>query len=412
MKRILMIAYHFPPLRGSSGIQRTLKFARYLPEFGWEPVVLTVTRNAYPETAADQLADIPQGLYVCRALALDAARHFSISNRYPGMLARPDRWMSWWFGAVPSGLGLIRRFAPDMLWSTYPIATAHAIGATLQRMTRLPWIADFRDPMAQDGYPPDPRIWRAFKSIEERVVARARRLVFTTPGAERMYRTRYPELAPERCAVIENGYDEETFSPRDAVVDRRPLNAGMLTLLHSGIVYAEERDPAELMRALRRLRDQGALGTDQVRVRFRAAVNEALLRDLAAAHHVTDLVEILPAVDYRFALAEMERADALLILQAANCNEQIPAKLYEYFRARRPIVALTDPAGDTALTLQRAGYYAIAPLDNAEAIARLIVEFARTPGFAFTHLPDDEAVVRNSRRTRASELAALLDRVA
>src|SRR4051812_32426823 len=128
MKRILLIAYHFPPLRGSSGIQRTLRFARYLPEFGWQPAVLTATPGAYPEVAPASIAEIPAGVPVHRALALDTARHLALAGRYPGFLARPDRWKSWWLSAVPAGLALVRRFAPDALWSTYPIATAHAIG--------------------------------------------------------------------------------------------------------------------------------------------------------------------------------------------------------------------------------------------------------------------------------------------
>ena len=92
MKRVLMIAYHFPPLAGSSGIQRTLRFMRHLPEFGWEPLVLTAHPRAYERTSSDQLADIPEGIVVARAPAFDAARHFAIAGRYPRFLARPDRW--------------------------------------------------------------------------------------------------------------------------------------------------------------------------------------------------------------------------------------------------------------------------------------------------------------------------------
>jgi hypothetical protein len=87
-----MIAYHFPPLQGSSGIQRTLRFARYLPEFGWEPIVLTAHPRAYESVADDQLSDTPAGLHVCRAFALDTSRHLAIGSRYPALRARPDRW--------------------------------------------------------------------------------------------------------------------------------------------------------------------------------------------------------------------------------------------------------------------------------------------------------------------------------
>jgi hypothetical protein len=112
-------------------------------------------------------------------------------------------------------------------------------------------------------------------------------------------------------------------------------------------------------------------------------------------------------VAYRDALAEMMNADALLILQASNCNAQVPAKLYEYMRARRPILTLTDPRGDTAQVVREAGIEALAPLDDAPAIARLLERFVLAPREAT--LPTESAILNASRRGRTQALAALLD---
>src|SRR4030095_4696911 len=112
MKRVLMIAYHFPPLSGSSGIQRTLRFVQHLPELGWQPIVLTVHPRAYGAVSDDLLADLPASVVVRPACALDTSRHLSIAGRYPGFAARPDRWLTWWLGAVPAGRNLIRRLRP------------------------------------------------------------------------------------------------------------------------------------------------------------------------------------------------------------------------------------------------------------------------------------------------------------
>ena len=95
MKRVLMIAYHFPPLAGSSGIQRTLRFVQHLPAFGWEPSVLTADPRAYERTSDDLDAEVPPEVPVVCAFALDTARHLSVAGRYPGFLARPDRWLTW-----------------------------------------------------------------------------------------------------------------------------------------------------------------------------------------------------------------------------------------------------------------------------------------------------------------------------
>ena len=153
-----MVAFHFPPLSGSSGVQRTLRFVQHLPAHGWEPLVLSASSRAYETVSDDLLAQVPAGTEVRRAFAVDAARHLSIGGRYLAAAARPDRWASWRLDGVRQGLKLIQRFKPQVIWSTYPIATAHLIGKALHQKSGLPWVADFRDPMAQQGYPADPKL--------------------------------------------------------------------------------------------------------------------------------------------------------------------------------------------------------------------------------------------------------------
>ncbi|MDP2171363.1 MAG: glycosyltransferase [Rhodocyclaceae bacterium] len=403
-----MIAYHFPPLAGSSGIQRTLRFVQHLPSFGWEPLVLTVMPQAYERTSADLMGDVPAGTIVERAFALDTARHLAVNGRYAGWMARPDRWRSWQFAGVWQGMRMIERYRPDAIWSTYPIPTAHVISSALHRRSRLPWIADFRDPMAQAGYPADPLTWKSFKAIEMNAVSNASFSTFTTPSAAEDYRKRYPE-ARERIVVLENGYDEESF----AAVSPAPtlaLNPGAITLLHSGIVYPEERDPTQLFAALQRLVKSGQLRAGELKIRFRAPVHDNLLQTLAQQFGVAEFIEILPPLPYREALLEMLRADALLVMQAANCNAQIPAKIYEYLRAGRPIIGLTDPAGDTAGVLRDAGIDALAQIDSADEIAALLPGFIRAVKEGRALLADRNFVAKASRSGRTAALARLLSK--
>ena len=341
-KRVLLIAYHYPPLRGSSGIQRALRFSQYLREFGWEPIVLTAHPRAYQDKSEDLLADVPPGVIVERAFALDTSKHLALAGRYPRFLANPDRWMSWWYGAVPAGLRLIKKYKPAAIWSTYPIATAHKIGATLNRLTGVPWVADFRDPMAQEGYPPDPTIWAAFKRIEMQALAQARFVTFTSPGAIRTYRKNYPDLAADKLVLLENGYDEEAFT---LAAGRKSAGGadGRIVLLHSGIIYSSERDPTQLFAALQQLRQSGHSQAGRLLLRLRATGNDESMREKIAAIGIADMVELAPPKPYADALAEMLTVDGLLVLQASNCNDQIPAKAYEYLRAGRPLLALTDP---------------------------------------------------------------------
>lgn len=413
MKRVLMVAFHFPPLAGSSGIQRALRFVQHLPRFGWEPIVLTADPRAYEATSPDLLREIPPATVVERAFALDTARHLSLAGRYPGFLARPDRWMTWRFDAVRRGARLVRTLRPAAIWSTYPIATAHRIGAALARGSGLPWVADFRDPMVQDGYPEDPRTWASFNAIEQEALRRAARSVFTTPGAAARYRGRYPEVPPGRIAVLENGYDEESFAAVErAAAAAGPIDPGAVTLLHSGIVYPSERDPTQFFVALRRLLDSGRLGARRVRVVLRASAHDAFLRGQAARLRLEETVEIAPAIPYRAALEEMLRADGLLVMQAANCNEQIPAKLYEYLRAGRPVLGLTDAAGDTAAVLRDAGLDDLAPLDDAAAIERALERFVVGILDGSGRRPEPGYVATASRAARTEALARMLEEVA
>jgi hypothetical protein len=409
MKRVLMVAYHFPPLAGSSGIQRTLRFVQHLPKFGWEPLVLTADPRAYERSSDDLMREIPAGIVVRRAFAFDTARHLSIAGRYIGAMARPDRWVSWKFAAIREGMWMIREFKPQAIWSTYPIATAHLIGAELQRRSGLPWIADFRDPMAQEGYPSDPLIWQSYKEIEGNALQHARYSTFTTPGAARMYQVRYPNTV-NRIEVLENGYDEESFA--SLTIDR--LHDGNepskpVTILHSGVVYPEERDPTQLFAALSRLKVGGKIKSGDLVIRFRAAVHDYLLVDLAKRYDVPEFIETCPPIPYKAALSEMVNSDALLVMQASSCNEQIPAKIYEYLRAGRPILTLTDPAGDTASVMQSAGMNDIVSLDSATEIEEGLMDFLDRIHYSAAALPNAETVKYASRERRASALAELLE---
>jgi glycosyltransferase involved in cell wall biosynthesis len=409
MSTVLMVAFHYPPCAVGSGINRTLKFSRYLPDAGWRPVVLTAHPRAYVRTRTEQLAEIPRAVTVVRAPALEARRHLAWRGSYLRWTALPDDWWTWWLGAVPAGLRLVRSQRARVIWSTYPIATAHLIGLTLHRLTGLPWVADFRDSMTEDAYPRDPVQRRAYLWIERRVVARAARIVFTAEATRRMYLARYPALAPERCAVIPNGYDEADFE--GLVADATRAEGRPLRLLHSGVIYPEERDPRPFFRALARLKREGRVSARDLQVDLRASGFEheytALLTDL----RIGDIVRLLPPIPYREALRECLAADALLLLQGASCNHQIPAKAYEYLRARKPILALAAPDGDTAALLREHGGFTLAELDNEDAIRAALPPFLEAVRTGSHPLPDAKRVEAYARHSQALVLSRLLSEV-
>jgi glycosyltransferase involved in cell wall biosynthesis len=412
-KRVLLIAYHFPPVRGSSGVQRTLRFAQHLPKFGWDPVVLTIVPGAYAESGDSPGNEVPPGVPVHRAFGLDAGRQLKFAGIYPHFLAVPDRWRTWQYFAIPKGRQLLQSASIDAIWSTFPIATAHRIGLELARWSGLPWVAEFRDPMWQGAYPPNPAINRAFRQLEAEVVDRASAVVLTTPSAVRQYQERFGPQCSGKIQMIENGFDEEVFARAESLVRHGPPAARdqPVVLLHSGVVYRSERDPTALFDALARLKRAGVLSSRRVRVVLRASGSENEYRTMLRDRSIDDIVELAPPLDYMSALQEMLTADALLVMQASNCNAQVPAKLYEYLRAGRPLLALTDPAGDTAGVLQRAGAGTIARLDSVDSIASVLPAFLEQLEQNRGRPARVDNVQGFSREMQAGQLAGLLTAV-
>jgi glycosyltransferase involved in cell wall biosynthesis len=406
-----MVAYHFPPIQGSSGVLRTLSFARHLPEFGWEPLVLTVNPRAYPKTSDHQMGDIPAGLTVHRAFALDTARHLALRGAYLGPLAAPDRWWTWWLGAVPAGLRMIRHYQPELIWSTAPIATAHLIGLTLHRITGLPWVSDIRDLLTESNEPEHPAAWQATRWIERRTLARSTRIVTVTPGQRAEYLRQFPDLPPERIAVIPNGYDELAFASiqqENPDAPAPPKGKRPIHLVHSGVLYPTDRDPGPFFRALAHLIHEGEVGPSEVRVTLRASGSEETFAELARVNGLAEIVQLPPPLSYREALEELLQADGLLLFQGRKCGTAIPAKLYEYIRARRPLLALTDAAGATGETVRNAGYPHLAPLESTEEIVPVLRDYLREIREGTAHIPPDEVVARYSRRNACGQLAEVL----
>ena len=405
MKNALIIAFHFPPYGAGSGILRILKFCRYLPEFGWQPVVLTASARAYERVDRTLLRNIPPGTPVTHAFALDTQRHLSIGGRYSRWMALPDRWASWLPAAVVQGLYLLQKKRISVIVTTYPIATAVLVGFVLHKLTATPWVVDFRDSMTEENYPEDPLTRRFYRWIERQAVRHASRLIFTAGSTLSMYRHRYPSLSEEKCQVISNGYDEEDFhwlAPRQAA--ERNVSQP-LRLLHLGVIYPSERDPRPFFRAIARLKKNTQLHALDLQINLRASGNEDLYAQILRELDVDDIIHLLPPIPYPEALAEAAASDGLLLFQAANCDHQIPAKAYEYLRIGKPILALTTQTGDTAALMNETGGATIVDLASEEEIAAAFPVFFNAVRSGVHSTADLGRVQHYARRNQAQALA-------
>jgi glycosyltransferase involved in cell wall biosynthesis len=386
---------------------RALKFCRYLPDFGWMPTVLTVKPTVYERTDPRQLSDVPADVEILRAFSLDTRRHLSFRGGYPKILALPDRWSSWILAAVPAGLRAIKRKQIDVILSTYPTATAVMIGYILHRLTGKPWIVDFRDSMTEEGYPADPLTFRVYRWIERQAIRHASALLFTAPGAIRMYRQRYEDLDAERCVLLPNGYDEADFDG----ISLRSKPAPRLRLLHSGLVYPWERDPQPWFRALSKLKAEGKISQETLSVELRASGNEAEFQKDVDQLGIDDIVHFLPTLPYRASLQDATEADALVVLQGACCDHQVPAKVYEYLRLQKPILALTTHVGDTGSLLRDSGGATIIDMADETAIHEEFPEFLNRVRTGSHPVPALDKSRFYSRRSQTKRLSQHFDKI-
>ena len=393
MKKVLMIALEFPPCR-SAGVQRTLRFTEYLPDFQWQPLVVTATDNIYEQL--DLSVSLPEHLdgHIVKAKCKDAAKHYGYKGKYFYWMTLPDRYWPWYFDAVKQASKLIEQHKPDIIWSTYPVLTTHLIAKKLHNKYNIPWVADYRDPL-QCHYDKSHQPYAGIKKrLEKKVVAQASKVVFTAERAADFYRELYPEIAESKFVSIENGFQQSVNRHHTLAIKPKKF-----TLLYSGMLYANGRDPEPLFKALALLKQDLVINKDTFTLNFRATKGDysLLLKQL----DIVDLVNFLPAFSFAEALAEMQTASANLLIQDGVFQRQIPGKIYEYISVRKPVLALTPNNSATYDVVQGFGYgfSAYGVTDIANKIKYLLEN----------NIDCNEDISQYSRKNKTAALADLFD---
>jgi glycosyltransferase involved in cell wall biosynthesis len=284
----------------------------------------------------------------------------------------------------------------------------HFLGLWLSRRHHIPWIADFRDPWAHDGLG-RPRRWidRWFEVCERSVYRHASRVLANAPNALEAYRRQYPREA-YKLRLLTNGYD-----PRAAASAAPPRADGVVRLVHAGEIYLG-RDPRPLFDAMRDLGARPPLPGVRVELHIlgRADVDRAEIERAIRERGLADSVVFRGQVSYQESLDAMAAADINVLFDTPNRRFGVPAKLYEYFGAQRPILALTEADGDAAGILRECGLvHRVAhprrAADIRDALADLMLAAARgTPA-----VTDPARLVQFTRERLTAVLAGIMDEV-
>lgn len=372
-KKVLFIAYLFPPV-GGGGVQRSSKFVKYLPEFGWQPLVLTV-KEPYDFYHDDSLTkDLGDDVKVYRTLSIEPMRwvrkilkkrsqkkieqkekgkHSPKKSLKPGFLVKlktylliPDNEILWLPFAVWRGIRIIRKERPSIIYSTASPYTDHLIALILAKLSGLSWVADFRDPWVDRANFPRNR-WRLFidRKLEKRVHKSADHIIAVTS----LIAERFRELHPQgRFTVITNGYDEDDF------IDMKKLKLPEreFRITYTGI-FNEQRNPQKVFQALKELIDSKDDFKNKIRIRIIGQLdnpgdfeNINYFRKLQLDQY-SDLIEYQP---HHQVVSEILQSTILLLLigDYPQSESIMTGKIFEYLRAGRPILAIVPPEGVAA----------------------------------------------------------------
>ena len=411
----LFVTFHVPPEASSSGVLRTLKYVRYLDDLGWRVTLVSISVSAYEATDPALEAQLPASCRIIRTRYLNTKRHLSLARRYPAILALPDVWIGWLPWAVAAARRLFLSDPFELVYSTSPPATAHLIAQRIARRTRVPWVADFRDPWfevpPEPGAPNGPLFRRLDRMLERKVVESCDAVVTTTADLCDMLAQRYPKQPASKFTAILNGYDEADFAalPREETRADAPL-----VIVHSGTINAEFRNPIPFFAAVHRCIDAGVIEPNRLRVKFLGGGSFAAAPGLQATVKrlgLEEIVEFVPRLPYAESLREVARADLLLLLQSSpDTSGLVPAKLYEYLRAGKPVIALVPQGATQQILSVVGGGEAIAPEDS-EGLYHVVAENFRrwALGTLSDNRADFAALRRYDRRALTAELARLFE---
>ncbi|MEW5825448.1 MAG: glycosyltransferase [Candidatus Bipolaricaulota bacterium] len=388
-KSLLLVAYAFPPY-GAVGARRAAKLAKFLPEFGWQVRVLTVSIAEYPESWIDSTSG--------RDDAASADVHRTRALHWRRVREDGARWLPY---LVPAIVRSVRQARPDVVLITCGPFFQLAVTPLLS-LWKVPYVLDFRDPWVTGGLRPvarnhGARLRRALaKAVERHAVLHAASIVVVSRPLREAYRTAYPQLPPERFAVVPNGYDPADFAQAGAVRWAVP------TLLYAGKFTTSLglRNPRPLLEAIRLLRAEG-LEVCLVHLGDKEAAFTSVVDELQLA----DAVKSTGPLPYAETLSYCKGADILVVIGGGSSGEQT-GKVFDYIGAGRPILALAREDSDLGSIVSSLPQGRVLANGDARRVAEAIRTALKAPPRGSGADPDP----RFLRRTIARDLARVLER--
>lgn len=414
VRKVLYIAYYFPPM-GLSGVQRTLKFVKFLPQYGWNPTVLTVAPTAYFAQDLSLLKEVEEaGIEIVRTSSLDANYFLKKKRvvRMPSERVRktlqffgdtfliPDSKIGWKRKALRAATELLERDRFDLIFATAPPQTDFLIGVELKKKFDIPLVVEYRD--AWLNYPfkyyPTPLHHYLHRRLERKVLKAADRIVVTQRRMKENILKAHRNLGYHDVTIISQGYDESDF----VSIDPTEKKEGCLTIAHAGAFYGG-RNPSVIIRALHNVLKNDAHLRGKIELKLIGNIrteDEKLVRQLGLQEDVI----FTGYLEHRNCTAMLQAADVLWFVNDNDLSS--PGKLYEYFGARKPLLASVVD-GYIKQLIEESGAAVCVPLNDVSAHEEALRNlYAQYEGKQLPVVPDAFAD-RFNRAKLTGELAKI-----
>lgn len=438
MKKALIIAYYFPPL-GWSGVQRTLKFVKYLRDFGWEPIVVTVGKTKFSVLDESLLDEVPKGIEIIRIddmkfkditdkikddmreytkYSLNIISNESLINKYEkeienafeklrNLFLIPDGNAIWANNVINEIGEKIDIRSIDLVYTTSAPYSAHFVGHYLKTKYLLPWVADFRDEWTNNPYIyPDNNIkYNLEEHIERNILNYCNKVITISDIAQRNYINSF-QIGKSKIGVITNGYDEEDF--KFDIINKKN---NKFTIVYNGSFYLDIK-PYTFLEAINNLVSNNKIKSENIEIKFIGQI-DSNIRSKIQSKDIYKLIKILDYLPHHQSLKESCKSNLLLLItgKGEKVKSVYTGKIFEYLRLKSPILALAPRNSVVEKLLRETGCGINVQYDDIKGIENGIYKYYNDWKNNKQFIVNENEIVKYERKNLTKMLVEIFDEV-
>ena len=379
MKKVLLISSLFPPA-GGVGVQRNLKYVKYLPQFGWQTFVLTIKSDYFFLQDEELLKDIPKNTRIFRTsclkpkqrdfswVKLDTEKKLDRKNKIKNVLRSiikfiekeiiiPDIWIGWFPFALFTGNKMAKRNKINVIFCSGPAFTSFLIGYILSKISKLPLVLDYRDGWIlntdKQTYSCNTFKKMIISTIEKTILKHASQIIFVSESLLENYCQKF-EFIKKKSNIITNGFDINDFYYKNPSIIPSEKKRVVISDFGNCSMIGRKHFIALLLDIVKNIADHQNNLQDKLKIMFIGIIPQDMKKQIKNHYHLENIIKTTNFVPHNQALKLMQDSDILLLLVDISPNNKdiFSGKLFEYLGARKPILAFGPKDGAAAKVIR------------------------------------------------------------